>query len=242
MIAKLIVSGDDRDEAVDRLIDTLAHTQLVGVPSNAGFLRRCAMSDAFLDATHHVNWIAEQGDALTVAPEAHQHASVMAFCDVQLDAPGAAQPWDVKDGWRMNGAPMRKALVAVGGDADWIDPDDFEADQDLPLPLVTDLSPRRYAVTTAADSVLVEVPDYDADVEALLGGDAVKAPMPGKIIAMNVKPGDMVTRGDTLAVMEAMKMEHSLAAPRDGVVESVSGAVGEQVAEGLVLVQLVEEV
>ena len=242
MIAKLIVSGDDRDEAVDRLIDTLAHTQLVGVPSNAGFLRRCAMSDAFLDATHHVNWIAEQGDALTVAPEAHQHASVMAFCDVQLDAPGAAQPWDVKDGWRMNGAPMRKALVAVGGDADWIDPDDFEADQDLPLPLVTDLSPRRYAVTTAADSVLVEVPDYDADVEALLGGDAVKAPMPGKIIAMNVKPGDMVTRGDTLAVMEAMKMEHSLAAPRDGVVESVSGAVGEQVAEGLVLVQLVDEI
>ena len=242
MIAKLIVSGDDRDEAVDRLIDTLAHTQLVGVPSNAGFLRRCAMSDAFLDATHHVNWIAEQGDALTVAPDAHQHASVMAVCDVQLDAPGAAQPWDVKDGWRMNGAPMRKALVAVGGDADWIDPDDFEADQDLPLPLVTDLSPRRYAVTTAADSVLVEVPDYDADVEALLGGDAVKAPMPGKIIAVNVKPGDTVTRGDTLAVMEAMKMEHSLAAPRDGVVESVSGAVGEQVAEGLILVQLVEEV
>jgi 3-methylcrotonyl-CoA carboxylase alpha subunit len=241
MIAKLIVSGDDRDEAVERLIDTLAHTQLVGVPSNAGFLRRCAMSDAFHDATHHVNWIAEQGAALTAAPEAHQHASVMAVCDVQLDAPGAAQPWDVKDGWRMNRASMHRASVAVGGDADWIDPDDFEVEPDLPLPLVTDLSPRRYAVTTAGDSVLVEVPDYDADVEALLGGDAVKAPMPGKVIAMNVKAGDTVTRGQTLAVMEAMKMEHSLGAPRDGVVESVSGAVGEQVAEGLVLVQLVEE-
>ena len=241
MIAKLIVSGDDRDEAVDRLIDTLAHTQLVGVPSNAGFLRRCAMSDAFHDATHHVNWIAEQGDALTAAPEAHQHASVMAVCDVQLDAPGAAQPWDVKDGWRMNRASMHRAAVAVGGDADWIDPDDYDVDDSLPLPLVTDLSPRRYAVTTAGDSVLVEVPDYDADVEALLGGDAVKAPMPGKVIAMNVKAGDTVTHGQTLAVMEAMKMEHSLGAPRDGVVESVSGEVGEQVAEGVVLVQLVEE-
>ena len=65
--------------------------------------------------------------------------------------------------------------------------------------------------------------------------------MPGKIIAMNVKAGDTVTHGQTLAVMEAMKMEHSLAAPRDGVVEAVSGAVGEQVAEGVVLVQLVEE-
>ncbi|KDA04260.1 methylcrotonoyl-CoA carboxylase subunit alpha [Hyphomonas oceanitis SCH89] len=241
MIAKLIVWGEDRDEAADRLIDALAHTQLVGVPSNAGFLRRCAASDAFLEATHHVNWIAEQGEALTDAPGEHQHASVMAVCDIQLDAPGAAKPWDIKDGWRMNAAPLHRASVAVGGDADWIDPDDYEVDADLPLPLVTDLSPRRYAVTTAGDSVLVEVPDYDADVEALLGGDAVKAPMPGKIIAMNVKAGDTVTHGQTLAVMEAMKMEHSLAAPRDGVVEAVSGAVGEQVAEGVVLVQLVEE-
>jgi acetyl/propionyl-CoA carboxylase alpha subunit len=65
--------------------------------------------------------------------------------------------------------------------------------------------------------------------------------MPGKVIAMNVKAGDTVARGDTLAVMEAMKMEHTLAAPRDGVVESVTGTVGEQVAEGVVLVQLVEE-
>ena len=56
-----------------------------------------------------------------------------------------------------------------------------------------------------------------------------------------LKVGDTVTHGQTLAVMEAMKMEHSLAAPRDGVVEAVSGAVGEQVAEGVVLVQLVEE-
>jgi 3-methylcrotonyl-CoA carboxylase alpha subunit len=86
------------------------------------------------------------------------------------------------------------------------------------------------------------VPDYDADVEALLGGDAVKAPMPGKVIAMNVKAGDTVSHGQTLAVMEAMKMEHSLGAPRDGVVESVFSTVGEQVAEGMILVQLVEEV
>ena len=79
------------------------------------------------------------------------------------------------------------------------------------------------------------------NAEALLGGDMVKAPMPGKLLVLNVKPGDAVARGDALAVMEAMKMEHALAAPRDGIVESVSGKAGEQIAEGTVLVKLEDE-
>ena len=110
-----------------------------------------------------------------------------------------------------------------------------------PLPLVTDLSPERFAVTAAGDSFLIEVPTYQADAEAAAGGDAVLAPMPGKLIALNAKAGASVARGDVLAVMEAMKMEHALEAPRDGVVETVSAAVGDQVAEGDVLVALVAE-
>ena len=106
------------------------------------------------------------------------------------------------------------------------------------MPLVTDLSDRRFAVTTGGDSVLVEVPDFEAEAEALAGGDAVKAPMPGKIIAVNVAAGDTVEKGQTVAVMEAMKMEHSLTAPRDGVVESVDAELGAQVPEGQVLVAL----
>ncbi|MCA8905046.1 MAG: biotin/lipoyl-binding protein, partial [Hyphomonas sp.] len=72
-------------------------------------------------------------------------------------------------------------------------------------------------------------------------GDMVKAPMPGKVLSIAVKAGAKVKRGDTVAVMEAMKMEHALPAPRDGVVESVSGKPGAQVAEGDILVQLVAE-
>ena len=241
MIAKLIVSGETRDEAIDQLTEALSHTQLAGVPSNTGFLRRCALSDAFRTGTHHVNWIAEQGEALTQPPGAHQHASVLAVCDIELDDAGAAMPWDIRDGFRANAHAVRKAAVAVDTDADWFDPAEHEVDPEAPLPFVTDLSPRRYAVTTGGDTVLVEVPDYDADVEAVLGGDSVSAPMPGKLLAVNVKPGDTVAKGDAVAVMEAMKMEHTLAAPRDGVVESVTGNVGDQVSEGDVLVQLVEE-
>jgi 3-methylcrotonyl-CoA carboxylase alpha subunit len=65
--------------------------------------------------------------------------------------------------------------------------------------------------------------------------------MPGKVIAVNVGVGDTVEKGQVLAVMEAMKMEHSLAAPRDGVVGTVGAEIGAQVSEGLILVGLVEE-
>lgn len=240
MIAKLVVFGEDRDEANDRLIDTLAHLQLVGVPGNIGFLRRCAMADAFIDGTHHVNWIAEQGDVLTAVPGAHQHASVLAVCDVLL-GDSAAQPWTIRDGWRMNSAPVTKTAVAVLDDADWFDPHEHDVADNISMPLVTDLSPRRFAVTTGGDSVLVEVPDFEAEAEALAGGDSVKAPMPGKVIALNVKAGDPVEKGQVLAVMEAMKMEHALAAPRDGIVDSVPVALEAQVPEGQILVELAEE-
>ncbi|MEM7328044.1 MAG: biotin carboxylase N-terminal domain-containing protein [Pseudomonadota bacterium] len=240
MIAKLVVWGEDRDMANDRLIDTLAHLQLVGVPGNIGFLRRCAMADAFIDGVHHVNWIADQGEALSQPPGDHQHASVMAVCDVLIGDSGDA-PWAIKDGWRMNAAPVMKTAVAVGEDADWFDPGTHEVPEEVSMPLLTDLSPRRYAVTTGGDSVLVEVPDFEAEAEALAGGNAVKAPMPGKVIAVNVKPGDAVEKGQVVAVMEAMKMEHSLAAPRDGMVEAVGVAVGAQVPDGEILVALAEE-
>ena len=241
MIAKLIVHDGNRRAACEKLISALSHLQLAGVPSNAGFLSRCASSDAFLNHSHHVNWIAEAGEALTLPPAEHELASVMAVCDVRLNEAGGAMPWGLQDGWRMNTAPVHKVMVAVGADADWVDPEEYPVDPETPLPLVTDISPRRYAVTTGGDTVLVEVPEFDADVEAVLGGDHVSAPMPGKVLSISVEAGAEVTRGDTVAVMEAMKMEHALTAPRDGVVETVAGKVGDQVSEGDILVQLVAE-
>jgi 3-methylcrotonyl-CoA carboxylase alpha subunit len=64
--------------------------------------------------------------------------------------------------------------------------------------------------------------------------------MPGKVIAIHVRPGDTVTPGQALAVMEAMKMEHTLTAPRAGTVAEVLYAVGDQVAEGGELLRLSE--
>ena len=63
-------------------------------------------------------------------------------------------------------------------------------------------------------------------------GGRLTAPMPGKVVSFAVKAGDKVSRGQPLAVMEAMKMEHTIAAPADGTVEELLFAPGEQVAEG----------
>ncbi|MEL6324697.1 MAG: biotin carboxylase N-terminal domain-containing protein, partial [Pseudomonadota bacterium] len=242
MIAKLVLWDGNRDDAIDRLVDTLHHTQLAGVPGNIGFLARCADHEMFRAGTHHVNWIAEAGDTLTVPPGAHELASVLSVCDVQLEDTGDTDPWSRRDGWRMNAPSVMRAPVAVGSDADVLDPDNYPLPDGMPLPLVTDLSPRRFAVTTGGDTSLVTIPDFDADAEALAGGDQVSAPMPGKVLSVAVKAGDMVSKGDAVVVMEAMKMEHTLTAPRDGTVADVLAEPGAQIGEGTVLVQLTEEV
>ena len=69
-------------------------------------------------------------------------------------------------------------------------------------------------------------------------GGGLEAPMPGKVIAVKVAPGDTVGKGDELLVVEAMKMENAVRAPRDGRVKSVSARVGDMVSPGVVLVEL----
>ena len=90
-------------------------------------------------------------------------------------------------------------------------------------------------------TTVFDQPHPDALADAAEAGGVVKAPMPGKVLAVNVKPGDSVAKGDALIVLEAMKMEHALGAPRDGVIEAVDAETGAQVGEGDVLVTLAEE-
>ncbi len=82
---------------------------------------------------------------------------------------------------------------------------------------------------------------FSVDLDHLDGGGIVKAPMHGKLVAVFVQPGDRVTKGQRLAIVEAMKMEHALLAPADGEVAEVSAEAGAQVAEGARLITLASE-
>ncbi|MEO9971599.1 MAG: biotin carboxylase N-terminal domain-containing protein [Hyphomonadaceae bacterium] len=236
MIAKLVVWAETREEATVRLVSALDFTQLVGVPGNIGFLGRCVRSDMFVAGTHHVNAIAEAGEMLTTPPSEHELAAVLAVCDIQLEDQGGVDPWGRTDGWRLNSDMRQTAAVAVGADADVLDPDSYSLPEDVAVPLVTALGDRRFAVTTGGDSTLVTVPDFDAVAEALGGGDSVSAPMPGKIISILVEAGDEIEKDAPVAVLEAMKMEHTLVAPRAGIVSEVVASVGNQVSEGVIIV------
>ena len=98
-----------------------------------------------------------------------------------------------------------------------------------------------WLVSSRGETVLFADPHPEAAADAAEAGGQVKAPMPGKVLAVNVAEGDTVKKGQSLVVLEAMKMEHALAAPRDGVIESVSVQAGAQVGEGDPLVVMAEE-
>ena len=237
MIAKAIVKSWDRESAIDALSESLGESIIAGIPSNVGFLKRCLDHPVFRDGAHHVNWIAEEIDALTQAKTDIREAAGRLVAHALLTDTGDT-PFEQKDGWRLN-APFRRSIrLKLGGEIADIALDERDAAMDvLPAISITDHS---FAVAVDGDTVLVDIPDYQAEAEAIAGGDKVSAPMPGKVIDLRVQPGDEVTKDQTLAVMEAMKMEHSLKAPRDGVVKTVGTSVGEQVAEGVMLVELEE--
>jgi len=237
MIAKAIVKSWDRESAIDALSESLGESIIAGIPSNVGFLKRCLDHPVFRDGEHHVNWIAEEIDALTQAKTDIREAAGRLVAHALLTDAGDT-PFDQKDGWRLNAPARRSIRLKLDGEIADIAVDERDAAMDImPAIAITDHS---FAVAVDGDTVLVDIPDYEAEAEAIAGGDKVSAPMPGKVIDLRVQPGDEVTKDQTLAVMEAMKMEHSLKAPRDGVVKTVGTSVGEQVAEGVMLVELEE--
>lgn len=237
MIAKAIVKSWDRESAIDALSESLGESIIAGIPSNVGFLKRCLDHPVFRSGEHHVNWIAEEIEALTQAKTDIREAAGRLVAHALLTDTGDA-PFDQKDGWRLNAPARRSIRLKLDGEIADIAVDERDPAMDImPAISITDHS---FAVAVDGDTVLVDIPDYEAEAEAIAGGDKVSAPMPGKVIDLRVQPGDEVTKDQTLAVMEAMKMEHSLKAPRDGVVKAVGASVGEQVAEGIMLVELEE--
>ncbi len=178
----------------------------------------------------------------------------------------APTPWENTDAWRLNNHPNfscsfilndgvivvnvvevlpYKWVVNIGDKTMTIV--DAEADGDvspqISLQYLGEWNPRVEddKVILRRDGQTISILRYSPETTGTTaGGNAITAPMPGKIIAVNVAVGDAVKAGDKLIIMEAMKMEMSLEAPRDGVVASVSGTSGTLVADGEVLLTLEE--
>ncbi|WP_420005836.1 acetyl/propionyl/methylcrotonyl-CoA carboxylase subunit alpha [Arenibacterium sp. LLYu02] len=254
MIAKVIVHGSSRAAALRQLDDALARTEVAGTVTNLAFLGALARHAGFAAGDVDTGLIARDLDSLAAAPQvtaAQKAVAAMAALDliaakpemgftlwaelhrsVTLEVQGERfdatvevcgpdrQDWTIGEqsivanrtaaGWVINGKPLPPLAVAKG-------------------------------TVTLFDAygLSFEVIDpLDRDAGALGDGNLIEAPMPGLVKAVFATAGQQVQAGDRLAILEAMKMEHSLLAARDGVVAEVLAKAGDQVEAGAALVRL----
>jgi 3-methylcrotonyl-CoA carboxylase alpha subunit len=271
MIAKLIVWGEDRAQALARLDAALAGTHIMGLHTNVAFLRRVVTSRSFAEADLDTALIERERAALFEAPGLPLEIAAAGVAAQVLAAEQRLQdadPWSRRDGWRLHGGARRRLELEIGGEHHAVllhrlhdgaltlqigerqwplqaaaaggDAHDVTLGTQR-LRLAVYARGEQLAVFAPQGSALVRQVDPIAHAgEAGAEGGRLTAPMPGKLIAFLAQPGEAVTRGQPLAVMEAMKMEHTITAPRDGRVAELLYGVGDQVPEGGELLRLGE--
>jgi len=273
MIAKLIVHGDTREQALARLDAALAETRIVGLATNVQFLRLVIASDAFATAKLDTALIEREKQHLFHQQRLPQAQAVAAAVAQVLQAERAqetADPFSRRDGWRSHGVAERRwdfrqgeaavparlrylhdgALqLAVGegeslaeGLLSWQQAGDGAFDVQFAgqrLSAQVHVQGEQCHVFAPQGAAVLGLADPLAHAgEVQSEGGRLTAPMPGKVVSFAVKAGDKVSKGQPLAVMEAMKMEHTIAAPGDGVVAELLYAPGDQVTEGSELLRL----
>jgi len=226
MIAKMIAHGYDRDEARTQLAEALEETVVWPVRTNAGFLVKALEHPAFAAGEIDTGLIVREGEALM--PDAEPTDEGLADIAGAL----AAQPLA---GFRLNAAPRRELVLSVDGVARQVAFAPEDQDGDL---LTAPSSPDPVILSEAGQSWLVEFYRASGKAAGATGDGAITAPMPGRIIAVEVAAGASVIKGQKLVTLEAMKMEHTLTAPFDGTVAELNATAGGQVSEGTLLVRV----
>ncbi|WP_293469342.1 acetyl/propionyl/methylcrotonyl-CoA carboxylase subunit alpha [Polaromonas sp.] len=268
MVAKLIVHGQTREEALARMDEALAQTRIVGLSTNVQFLRYVVRSPSFAQANLDTALIPrEEAVLFKQEPVGLPMAAASAVAQTLLgeQASEGRDPFSRRDGWQTHGVTQRpfefefkgepaKAVLTYGHDgalqlavgdvsgplvfANGAQGVDIQfAGQRLTAAVYTQGEVDH--VFTARGATQITAIDLLAHAgESHAEGGRLTAPMPGKILSFLVKAGDQVSKGQPLAVMEAMKMEHTIAAPADGVVEELMYAPGDQVTEGSELLKI----
>jgi 3-methylcrotonyl-CoA carboxylase alpha subunit len=270
MIAKLIVHGATREEALARLDEALAETHVVGLSTNVQFLRHVVTSASFARADLDTALIQREAAVLFhQQPVGLELAAAAAVARTLLDEQALAgdDPFSKRDGWRSHGVGTRPFNFEFGGERrDAVLTTLHDGAQRLAIgggapeplsfrPVGGDVMEVQYGArrmrasiytqgetdhvfTEAGAAQIVSVDLLAHAGDAAAEGGRLTAPMPGKVISFAVKPGETVRKGQALAVMEAMKMEHTIAEPADGTVAELLYAPGDQVAEGAELLKL----
>lgn len=234
MIAKLIVHEPTREAAAARLATACGEVEVWPVKTNAGFLKRCLEHPRFVAGDVDTGLIAAEGEGLAVGPgpsvEALRDAGNLIWWTGLAEADDVWDPQFGASGFRLNAGPQRRHVIYVDGQRHEVEASD--------APLSVGLGPEvgdGQVIFSDGTPLLVSRCAPRGGPGGGASDGALRAPMPGRIVAAPLKAGDAVAKGQPVVVLEAMKMEHALTAPFDGVVETLSVAVGDQATEGTVL-------
>ena len=224
MIAKVIVHGATRDAAIGGLDRALRRSQVWPVRTNKGFMVRLLADPAFRAGTMTTGLIAERGEALLAPPVANPAALKLAASGLARDISDADPLVGCLFNFRLN--RDRDNPITISIDAT---PTTFVPARGGPnAPWVKHIDDGILMTVEGDDQLATVAASYSAGGHYAHDGDIV-APMPGKVIAVDVAQGDTVEAGQRLLVLEAMKMEHALAAPFAGTVAELSVSAGSQV-------------
>jgi 3-methylcrotonyl-CoA carboxylase alpha subunit len=251
MIAKLIAHGATRNAALDTLAQALDRTVVIGPRSNAGFLAALCRAKEFRDGAFDTGFIDRNLGALKAEPQGLDHAAAAAGARQLLalerariaaaSEPGEpASPWDADDGFQLSGTRQLSLPILADGEKATAQ---ILHEPTGPVVAVDGIPAAPDAIAIAAGEAVyvlrhgrqtrVSLRDPGADAGGDHGaGGLVRAPMHGKVLGIFVENGQAVTRGQRLAIIEAMKMEHTLTASIDGTVGEIAVTVDAQVGEG----------
>ncbi|OQD56104.1 acetyl/propionyl-CoA carboxylase subuit alpha [Streptomyces phaeoluteigriseus] len=248
MLSKVIAYGPDRATALRRLRAALADTVTLGVPTNAGFLRRLLAHPAVVSGELDTGLVERVMDDLvpTDVPEEVYEAAVAVRLEASRPSgPGWTDPFSVPSGWRLGGEhrPVAFPLRVPGLEPVTRSVRGTHAVTDDRVAVTLDGV--RHTFHRAGDWLGREgdawqVRDHDPVAASLTGAahagaDSLTAPMPGTVTVVKVAVGDEVTAGQSLLVVEAMKMEHVISAPHAGTVAELDVTAGTAVAMDQVL-------
>lgn len=259
MLAKVIAHGATRAEAVRRLARTLTRAQVHGVTTNRDLLVGILREPEFITGGVDTGYLTRHDPAVLAGHSQRAlatHAAAAALAAQEQQRMSAPVLRSLPPGWRnVAGAPQRASYLfgdrtievthRLAGDRVLIEVDS----QPLPTVRLFTVTPERvdleidgvrrsvgvhrvagvsYADSALGSTTLVEVPRF-ADASTAQHAGSLLAPMPGTVVRVAAAPGAAVAAGQPLIVLEAMKMEHTVSAPADGILVEVCVAVGDQV-------------
>ena len=251
MIAKIIVHASTREMAVRDLERVCSSTEIAPIKSNAGFLTRLLRSDPFKRGGVTTDFIGTNEDALTnndpklrslerdaaiallIQGVRDPCGTTYSTIDDELESIHDSNPWRQCLGFRVNKSPELSGSFFLDGER-------------VIVPMTGDWRDE-WVSSERAEGGLFMFEDgecltiktrFDGNSKGAVSDGTLIAPMPGKVTAVDVDPGDTVTKGQRILTLEAMKMEHGLVAPFDGTVAEISVEPGAQVQVEAVLARI----